>query len=130
MCYHKESFFYRFAYHHIYNRKRMYVLFQLGERGVKRFLSRHHARIRIIGFLILESLVMYFVVLETLHNKFVKVPGVQLAEILGIVVTKLVQILCYTVYHGLIFVDTFSTQQIWAETVIRKKIQSPPFCYE
>ncbi|HMF34240.1 MAG TPA: TnsA endonuclease N-terminal domain-containing protein [Candidatus Lokiarchaeia archaeon] len=53
---------------------------------------------------------------------------VKLAEGLGIEITKSAQILCYAIYHGLVFVDSFSTQQISAETVIRKRsrgIQSP-----
>lgn len=50
----------------------------------------------------------------------------QLAEVLGIEVTKSAQILCYAIYHGLVFVDTFSTQQIAAETVIRKRNRNAP----
>lgn len=44
-----------------------------------------------------------------------------LAEDLGIPIGKAAQILCYAIYHGLVVTDTFSTQQISGDSVIRKR---------
>ena len=44
-----------------------------------------------------------------------------LAEEMGIPIGKAAQILCYAIYHGLVGMDTFSTQQISADSVIRKR---------
>ncbi|NVM54053.1 MAG: DDE-type integrase/transposase/recombinase [Candidatus Helarchaeota archaeon] len=52
-----------------------------------------------------------------------------LAETLGIEIGKSAQIICYAIYHGLVFVDTFSTKQLSKNTIIRKKKKdnSSPF---
>ena len=46
-----------------------------------------------------------------------------LAEILGVEVGKSSQILCYAIYHGLVFVDHFSTKVLTSNTIIRAKIE-------
>jgi len=38
----------------------------------------------------------------------------------GVEIQKAAQILCYAIYHGLVFVDSFSTQQLSKDTIIRK----------
>lgn len=45
------------------------------------------------------------------------------SEELGIEINKSAQILCYAIYHGLVFVDSFSTKQISKDTIIRKRKQ-------
>jgi len=47
-----------------------------------------------------------------------------LAEILGIEVGKSSQILSYAIYHGLVFLDTFSTKELSKDTIIRKRMHS------
>ena len=44
-----------------------------------------------------------------------------LSESEGIGINKAAQILCYAIYHGLVFLDSFSTQQISNSTIIRPK---------
>lgn len=44
-----------------------------------------------------------------------------LSEAEGIEINKASQILCYAIYHGLVFLDSFSTKQISNGTIIRKK---------
>jgi len=44
-----------------------------------------------------------------------------LAELLGVELGKAAQILCYAIYHGLVFVDTFSTHELSSKTIIRKR---------
>ncbi len=44
-----------------------------------------------------------------------------LSETLGIEVNKAAQIVCYAIYHGLVFLDSFSTKQLSNTTIIRKK---------
>ena len=44
-----------------------------------------------------------------------------LSESEGIVLNKAAQIIGYAIYHGLVFLDSFSTQQITNKTIIRKK---------
>ena len=44
-----------------------------------------------------------------------------LAETKGISMNKAAQVICYAIYHGVIFVDLFSTKQISNKTVIRNK---------
>jgi putative transposase len=44
-----------------------------------------------------------------------------LSESEGIALNKAAQIICYAIYHGLVFLDTFSVQQISNDSVIRKK---------
>lgn len=44
-----------------------------------------------------------------------------LSEELGVEINKSAQIICYAIYHGLVFVDTFSTKQISENTIIRKR---------
>jgi putative transposase len=44
-----------------------------------------------------------------------------LSESAGIELNKSAQIVCYAIYHGLVFVDSFSTKTISNTTVIRKK---------
>lgn len=46
-----------------------------------------------------------------------------LSEELGIEINKSAQILCYVIYHGLVFVDSFSTKQLSKDTIIRKRKQ-------
>ena len=52
-----------------------------------------------------------------------------LSESLGIEVNKAAQILCYCIYHGLVFIDIFSTKQLSSDSIIRKKRnrKSPSF---
>ena len=51
-----------------------------------------------------------------------------LSEILGIELNKAVQILCYAIYHGIVFLDSFSSKQLSNNSIIRKKKhQSIPF---
>ena len=45
----------------------------------------------------------------------------QFSEMLGFEITKASQIICYAIYYGLIFVDTFSIKLINSETIIRKR---------
>ena len=42
-----------------------------------------------------------------------------LSEELRIEIAKAAQIICYAIYHGLVFVDTFSTRQLANDTIIR-----------
>ncbi len=53
----------------------------------------------------------------------------RLSQAMDVEVGKAAQIICYAIYHGLVFVDTFSTKQISKNTVIRKRIKddAPPF---
>ena len=53
----------------------------------------------------------------------------KLANSLGLEITKAGQIICYAIYHGLVFVDTFSTREISKNTLVRKNIggESSPF---
>ena len=53
----------------------------------------------------------------------------KLAEECGVEIGKTAQILCYSIYHGLVFVDTFSTKQLTRDTIIRarKKKDIAPF---
>lgn len=44
-----------------------------------------------------------------------------LSETLGIEINKAAQILCYGIYHGLVFLDIFSTRQLSNNSIIRKK---------
>ncbi|MHA1129425.1 MAG: TnsA endonuclease N-terminal domain-containing protein [Candidatus Helarchaeota archaeon] len=44
-----------------------------------------------------------------------------LAETLGLKIGKSAQIICYAIYHGLVFVDTFSTKPLSSDTIIRKR---------
>lgn len=46
-----------------------------------------------------------------------------LSEELGIEINKAAQILCYAIYHGLVFVDSFSIKQLSKDTIIRKRKQ-------
>ncbi len=52
-----------------------------------------------------------------------------LAERIGIELNKSAQIICYAIYHGLIFVDSFSTRELKNTTIIRKKrkMKESPF---
>jgi len=52
-----------------------------------------------------------------------------LAETLGLELNKSAQILCYAIYHGIVFVDSFSTRELENTTVIRKKtrMKESPF---
>lgn len=50
--------------------------------------------------------------------------GYTLAESTGLELTKAVQIICYAIYHGLVFIDSFSTRQISNDTMIRKITKS------
>lgn len=43
------------------------------------------------------------------------------AEDLGLSVNKSSQIICYAIYHGLIFIDTFSTDTLSRNTIIRRR---------
>lgn len=45
----------------------------------------------------------------------------KLANNLSVEIGKAAQILCYVIYNGLVFVDTFSTKQLSKDTIIRKK---------
>lgn len=45
-----------------------------------------------------------------------------LAELLNVKIGKAAQIICYAIYHGEVFVDTFSTAVISENTIIRKKV--------
>jgi transposase len=45
----------------------------------------------------------------------------RMAEEFRVEVGKAAQILCYAIYHGEVFVDTFSTKQISKTTIIRRK---------
>ncbi len=45
----------------------------------------------------------------------------KLAEDLGVEVGKASQIICYAIYHGLVFVDTFSTKTLSKNTFIRRR---------
>ncbi len=48
-----------------------------------------------------------------------------LAESEGLEINKAAQIVCYAIYHGLVFVDTFSTKNLSNTTIIRhKKLKS------
>ena len=53
-----------------------------------------------------------------------------LSETLSIPITKAAQILCYAIYHGLVFLDCFSTQRISNQAIIRKRKSKSdfPFC--
>jgi len=42
-----------------------------------------------------------------------------LSEELRVEISKAAQIVCYAIYHGLVFVDTFSTRQLANDTIIR-----------
>jgi len=44
-----------------------------------------------------------------------------LSESLGIEINKAAQILCHCIYHGLVFLDTFSTKQLSSNSIIRKR---------
>lgn len=44
-----------------------------------------------------------------------------LSEGLGVEIGYASQIICYAIYHGLVFVDTFSTKLLSANTIIRKR---------
>ena len=52
-----------------------------------------------------------------------------LAESGGFTLNKSAQIICYAIYHGLVFLETFSSHEITNQTLIRKKISrsSMPF---
>ena len=58
----------------------------------------------------------------------------KLSESAAIELNKAAQIICYAIYHGLIFVDTFSTKNISNNTIIRqrkdKKFQPFPSLWE
>ncbi|MHA1619359.1 MAG: hypothetical protein ACTSVZ_08755, partial [Promethearchaeota archaeon] len=47
-----------------------------------------------------------------------------LAESKGITINKAAQVVCYLIYHGLVFLETFSTHQLSNGTRIRKKRKS------
>lgn len=50
-----------------------------------------------------------------------------LAETEGISMNKAAQVICYAIYHGLVFVDNFSINQISNKTIIRnKRLSSSP----
>ena len=53
----------------------------------------------------------------------------KLAEEIGVEIGKAAQILCYAIYHGVVFVDTFSTKHLSKDTIIRarKKKDEAPF---
>ena len=44
-----------------------------------------------------------------------------LSETQGLEINKSAQIICYAIYHGLVFIDTFSTKQLSNNSIIRKK---------
>jgi putative transposase len=44
-----------------------------------------------------------------------------LSEDAGIEVNKAAQVLCYAIYHGLVFLDSFSTREIANDSIVRKK---------
>jgi hypothetical protein len=46
-----------------------------------------------------------------------------LSQALDVEIGKAAQVICYTIYHGLVFVDTFSTQQLSKDTVIRRLVK-------
>ncbi|MHA1672159.1 MAG: TnsA endonuclease N-terminal domain-containing protein, partial [Promethearchaeota archaeon] len=50
--------------------------------------------------------------------------SILLAESEGITINKSAQIICYAIYHGLVFLETFSTHEITNQTLIRKKISN------
>jgi putative transposase len=54
---------------------------------------------------------------------------VKAAREFGVGIGKAAQIICYAVYHGLVFVDNFSTRQLSKDTIIRRKVDkdSIPF---
>jgi transposase len=47
-----------------------------------------------------------------------------LSRTLGIAIGKSAQVLCYAIYHGLVFVDSFSTEPLARSTIIRKNPDS------
>jgi len=47
----------------------------------------------------------------------------KLSQTLDVEIGKAAQIICYAIYHGLVFVDTFSTRQLSSDTIIRKRIR-------
>ncbi len=47
-----------------------------------------------------------------------------LAEELGIEIGKSAQIICFAIYHGFVFLDTFSTKLISKDTIIRKRTRN------
>ncbi|MFX1513388.1 MAG: TnsA endonuclease N-terminal domain-containing protein [Promethearchaeota archaeon] len=52
------------------------------------------------------------------------------AQTLGIPLGKAAQIICFAIYWGIVFVDTFSTQLLSKNTIIRRRlstIKEPPF---
>lgn len=49
---------------------------------------------------------------------------IKLSETLGVEVGKAAQILCYMIYHGLVFVDTFSNKELSRDTIIRPRQES------
>jgi len=54
----------------------------------------------------------------------------EFAEILGTEITKAAQVICYAIYHGIVFVETFSNQKLSNTTLIRRKVgdmSSSPF---
>ncbi len=50
-----------------------------------------------------------------------------LSESAGIEVNKSAQVLCYAIYHGLVFLDSFSTREITNVAIIRKKNRESGF---
>ncbi|MHA1315236.1 MAG: TnsA endonuclease N-terminal domain-containing protein [Candidatus Helarchaeota archaeon] len=54
----------------------------------------------------------------------------QLAEELGVEIGKASQIICYAIYHGLVFVDTFSTRRLSEDTIIRKRTRIKRFPFK
>ncbi|MFX0171120.1 MAG: TnsA endonuclease N-terminal domain-containing protein [Candidatus Hodarchaeota archaeon] len=45
----------------------------------------------------------------------------ELAELLGLEIGKASQVVCYASYHGLVFIDTFTTEVLSKNTIIREK---------
>ncbi len=45
------------------------------------------------------------------------------SQVMDVEIGKAAQVLCYAIYHGLVFVDTFTTKQISKNTIIRKRIK-------
>ncbi len=54
---------------------------------------------------------------------------IDFAQEIGVEITKASQIICYAIYHGEVFVDTFSTEEISPYTLIRplSSQKKPPF---
>lgn len=53
----------------------------------------------------------------------------QFAEDAGVTINKSSQIICYAIYHGIVFVDTYSTDLLYGNTILRKRSNKiePPF---